>query len=86
MHKTTLVKSVIFGVITIGMMLSSMQTTSAGKKVRGLYRHVVMFQFNDDVSEEQVKEVEKAFLGLGDKIDTIIDVEFGTNVSPEGLN
>ena len=86
MHKTTLVKSVIFGVITTGMVLSSMQTTSAGKKVRGLYRHVVMFQFNDDVSVEQVKEVEKAFLGLGDKIDTIIDVEFGTNVSPEGLN
>ena len=45
-----------------------------------------MFQFNEDVSDEKVTEVEKAFLALGDKIDTIVDVEFGTNVSPEGLN
>tara|TARA_B100000519_G_scaffold137601_1_gene119066 strand:+ start:7217 stop:7621 length:405 start_codon:yes stop_codon:yes gene_type:complete len=86
MNKTAVLKSVLFGIIATGMVFTTMESASAGKKVRGLYRHVVMFQFNEDVTDEQVKEIEKAFLALGDKIDTIIDVEFGTNVSPEGLN
>ena len=59
---------------------------SANKKQKGQYRHVVMFQFKEDVTDQQVKEVEKAFMGLGNQIDTIVDIEFGTNVSPENLN
>jgi len=86
MNKTTVLKSILFGIIATGMVHTTMESASAARKVRGLYRHVVMFQFNEDVSDEKVTEVEKAFLALGDKIDTIVDVEFGTNVSPEGLN
>ena len=56
------------------------------KKPKEQYRHVVMFQFKADVTEQQVQEVEAAFMALGDKIVTVVDIEFGRNVSPENLN
>ena len=59
---------------------------SANKKQKEQYRHVVMFQFKEDVTDQQITEVEKAFLGLEKQIDTVVDIEFGTNVSPENLN
>ncbi len=50
------------------------------------YRHVVLFKFKDDATAEQVKAVEEAFKALPSKIDTIVSLEWGTNVSPEGKN
>lgn len=48
-------------------------------------RHVVMFQFKDDATPEQIAEVEKAFAALPDKVDVIRDFEWGTDVSVEEL-
>jgi len=50
------------------------------------YRHVVLFKFKDSATPEQVKAVEAAFKALPSKIDSIIELEWGTNVSPEGKN
>jgi hypothetical protein len=50
------------------------------------YRHVVLFKFKDSATAEQVKAVEASFKALPSKIDTIVDFEWGTNVSPEGKN
>ena len=50
------------------------------------YRHVVLFKFKSDATPEQVKTVEEAFKALPSKINTIVDLEWGTNVSPEGKN
>jgi Stress responsive A/B Barrel Domain len=50
------------------------------------YRHVVLFKFKDSATLEQVKAVEAAFKALPSKIDTIVDFEWGTDVSPEGKN
>lgn len=50
------------------------------------YRHVVFFKFKDSASAEQVKGIETAFAELAKKIDTVKGFEWGTNVSPEGLN
>jgi hypothetical protein len=50
------------------------------------YRHVVLFKFKDSATPEQVKAVEAAFKALPSKIDSIVDLEWGTNVSPEGKN
>jgi len=50
------------------------------------YRHVVLFKFKDTATPEQVKGLEKAFGELATKIDTVKGFEWGTNVSPEGLN
>ena len=51
-----------------------------------MLRHVVLFKFKDNVTPQQVAEVEKAFAGLQSKIKTIKAFEFGTNNSPEGLS
>ena len=50
---------------------------------KSVYRHVVMFKFKKESKKSDIEKVEKAFIGLKDKIDTIIDFEWGTNVSPE---
>lgn len=51
-----------------------------------MLRHVVMFKFKDSVSKEEIEAVEKAFVDLKDDIPMIRSLEWGTNVSPEGIN
>jgi len=48
------------------------------------FRHVVLFSFKEDAAPEKITKIEKAFAALPDKIDSIKDFEWGTNVSPEG--
>ena len=57
--------------------------SESGKKKGSVLRHVVLFKFNETTTPEQVREVEQAFAALPGKIDTIIDFEFGTDVSVE---
>jgi hypothetical protein len=58
---------------------------STMKSDANLLRHVVIFKFKDSSTPEQIKSVEAAFSALPDKINTIVDYEWGTNVSPENL-
>lgn len=48
-------------------------------------RHVVLFDWVDDISPEKEQELIKHFASLKDKIDVIQDFEYGTDVSVEGL-
>lgn len=48
-------------------------------------RHVVLFKFNDDTTNKQIKQIENAFCALPSKIDAIQDFEWGTDVSVEDL-
>jgi quinol monooxygenase YgiN len=59
---------------------------SASSAADAPYRHVVLFKFKDTATAEQVKAIETAFGELAKKIDTVKGYEWGTNVSPEGLN
>ena len=72
--------------LLFAVMLVTPQAHAPAKAKEGVYRHVVLFAFNEDVTKEQIKEVEVAFGNLPKEIDTIIDFEFGTNVSPENIN
>ena len=56
---------------------------SAEKKAEKMLRHVVLFKFNDDASDKQVKQVTDAFATVPKKIDAIKDFELGTDVSVE---
>ena len=47
------------------------------------FRHVVLFKFKDGTSPQQVQEVVDAFRALKDKVDAIVDFEYGTDVSTE---
>lgn len=49
-------------------------------------RHTVFFSFKEESSEEDVQAVADAFRALPGKIEEIIDFEWGTNNSPEGLD
>jgi hypothetical protein len=49
-------------------------------------RHVVLFAFKDDATAEQIDTLVKDFSALPGAIPGIVSYEWGTNVSPEGLN
>ncbi len=87
MNLKTTTTTIIIGLL-FGLFASCLSTSQVGAddKDKSVYRHVVMFQFNEEVSKAQVTEVEDAFMALQGKIDTIVDIEYGTNVSPEELN
>ena len=46
-------------------------------------RHVVLFKFKETATPQQVEEVVRAFKALKDKIDVMVDFEYGTDVSTE---
>jgi hypothetical protein len=50
------------------------------------YRHVVLLKFKDTAAPADVKQVEAAFVALKAKIPQVRALEWGTNVSPEGLD
>ena len=56
--------------------------------LRGMssYRHIVMFKFKGDAPAAKVQGVVDAFKALPSKLPSIQGFEWGTNVSPEGLD
>jgi squalene-hopene/tetraprenyl-beta-curcumene cyclase len=64
----------------------TMTETDETDSTKQVLRHVVMFKFKDDATEDQISGVATAFAALPEKIDSVIDFEWGTNNSPEGLN
>jgi hypothetical protein len=71
--------------LTLVLMFLGM-TVGAAFAAETPYRHVVLFKFKDGTTPAQVEAVERAFLALKGKISVIQSVEWGTNVSPEGLS
>jgi hypothetical protein len=51
-----------------------------------MIRHVVVFKFKPQASQESVQHIVSSFKNLPDKIEDIIDFEYGINNSPENLN
>ena len=48
-------------------------------------RHVVLFKFKPEVDAKRVAELVAAFVALKDTIDVVEALEWGTDMSPEGL-
>lgn len=68
--------------------LASMQSNQAApdqEESQRVLRHVVLFKFKEDATEEQIREIETAFAALPSQIDSVQDFEWGVNNSPEGL-
>ena len=57
-------------------------TTTSPKRLR----HVVLFKFKPDTSQADQDRVAAAFAALPNKIDEIVDFEWGVNNSPEELD
>ena len=62
------------------------QEKTAPKAAANPYRHIVLFKFKDKAPAEKVKAIVEAFKALPAKLPAIRAFEWGTNVSPEGLN
>jgi hypothetical protein len=61
-------------------------TTEGDAMPQPKLRHVVLFQFKQTSSQDDIDRVVQAFRELPKRIPEIADFEFGTNNSPEGLD
>ena len=52
----------------------------------GPIRHVVHFKFKADASKEQIAKIVEEFAALKGRIPVVESLEWGTNVSTEGLD
>jgi len=68
----------------LAMMAESSAPVEAADKSGKLLRHIVLYKFKENIQPAQVQEVIDAFAALPGKIDTIVDLEHGPNVSHEG--
>ena len=78
----------ITALILCGVLVSMQNNHAApdSDDTERVLRHIVLFKFNDDATDEQIAEVEAAFAALPSQIDSIHDFEWGVNNSPEGHN
>ena len=66
------------------LVVFTLTMTTPAQAADGPYRHVVLFKFKADTTQDDIKAVEDAFRALPSKVSTIVDFEWGTNISPEG--
>lgn len=69
----------LLSLLTLAMLTAS--TLAAD----GPIRHVVHFKFKSDASKEQIAKIVTEFAALKSKISVVESLEYGTDVSPEGL-
>jgi hypothetical protein len=79
------VLTIAFAVAGAVYLNMSDRPTAADKQAK-LLRHVVMFQFKDSASTEDVQHIIAEFKALPSKIPAIAAFEYGTDNSPEGLS
>ena len=66
--------------------LSKNQIPEMTKTKDSVLRHVVLFKFNGNTSEEELRKIENSFNALPDKITEIDSYEWGLNNSAENLD
>lgn len=70
----------------VAMSNANAEESAKKNKYVGHLRHVVLLKFTEDTTPEKVAELEKGFVALAGKIPAIVDLEWGTDCSVEGLN
>jgi hypothetical protein len=60
------------------------QSSAADQKENKVLRHLVLYKFKPETTPAQLQQVIDAFSALPKKIDAIIGLEHGPNVSQEG--
>ncbi len=79
--------SLLLGLMLIGAVaLAGCAANGERAGSAGVMRHVVLLKFKDDANANQIREVETEFRALKGRIPSVQSLEWGTNVSPEGLN
>ncbi|AHM62647.1 stress responsive alpha-beta barrel domain-containing protein [Flammeovirgaceae bacterium 311] len=73
--------NVVLMIFSVMLLLTGCQNTKEEQM-----RHIVVFKYKPDATEEQIEKVTKAFGDLKDKIPGIVSFEHGINDSPENKN
>ncbi len=66
-------------------LLAIAMLTASSLAADGPIRHVVHFKFKADADKAQIAKVVEGFAALKTKISVVESLEYGTDVSPEGL-
>jgi hypothetical protein len=77
-------KFVGFVIVAVAIATSTAAFMAHADEDRKVLRHIVLYKFKEGLPPGEVQQIIDAFAGLPAKIDTIVDFEWGTNVSPEG--
>jgi hypothetical protein len=67
------------------LLLALAMLTASSLAADGPIRHVVHFKFKADATKEQIAKIVTEFAALKSKIPLVESLEWGTDVSPEGL-
>jgi len=78
--------SLLLGIVLVGAVaLAGCAANAERPASAGAMRHVVLLKFKEDAKPEQIRTVESEFRALKDRIASVQSLEWGTDVSPEGL-
>lgn len=80
MKKIISIRAILF-VFTLTLFLAGCQNLNEKQM-----RHIVMFKYKPDATEEQIEKVTQSLAGLKEKIPGILAFEHGVNDSPENKN
>ena len=78
--------SMLSGCVSVSVKEKSKTTSEKTMAQTNLLRHIVLFKFKEGTTAEELATIENTFVALPSKIPQIIDFEWGTNNSPEGLD
>ena len=68
------------------LLLALTLLTMSSLAADGPIRHVVHFKFKSDATPAQIQKITEEFAALKTKISEVDSLEWGKNVSPEGLS
>ncbi|WP_341937924.1 Dabb family protein [Marinimicrobium sp. C2-29] len=78
-----MIKNAVLLTFTLLSLFAAVATTQASEEH---VRHIVVFQYEDSATDNQIEQVTEAFRSLEDEVPGIVAFEDGVNNSPEGLN
>lgn len=79
----SLMKKIFLSGLCILALSATVFLTGFQNKNKDQVRHVVVFKYKPDATQEQIQKVNKAFKDLKKKIPGIVSFEYGINNSPE---
>ncbi len=72
--------------LTLFLSFSLLSTVAMAEHHEEPFRHAVFFQFKESATDNDIQQIVDEFMMLKEKIDTIVDIEWGFSESVEGLN
>lgn len=79
-------KSVVLCIFCLSLLFACNTSETNSSSNKQVLRHVVLFDWADDITPEKEQELINHFVSLKDKIEVIQDFEYGSDVSVEKLH